>query len=79
MSSHLSSRQNCAIYCMHWFISQPHDIIVIKEIRYPCAGTSIWLLMTAFPVSDDNFGFKTQKKWEGRRVYRFQDIKKPGH
>jgi hypothetical protein len=38
------------------FISQPHDIIVIKRIRYLRAGTSIWLLMTAFPVSNDNFG-----------------------
>jgi hypothetical protein len=57
MSIHLSSRQNYAVYCIYRFISKPHDIIVIKRIRYLRAGTSIWLLMTVFSVSDDNSGF----------------------
>jgi len=56
MSIHLSSRQNYAVYCIYRFISQPRDIIVIKWIRYLRAGTSIWLLMTAFSVSYDNIG-----------------------
>jgi len=50
MSIHLLSRQNCAVYCIYRFISQPRDIIVIKRIRYLCGETPIWLLMTASSV-----------------------------
>jgi hypothetical protein len=56
MSIHPSSRQNYAEHCIYRFISQSHDSIVINRIRYLRAGTSIWLLMTVFSVSDNNFG-----------------------
>jgi|WetSurMetagenome_2_1015567.scaffolds.fasta_scaffold00480_19 hypothetical protein len=60
MSIHLSPRQNYAVYCIYRFIGKPRDIIVIKRIRYLCAGTSIWLLMTAFSVSNNNFGLNVE-------------------